>query len=188
MRRRQALDLALATLFLLLLALLVAQLREADRRFEGRARVVDGDTILLAGERLRLAGIDAPERDQFCGAPPGWACGAAARARLALLIGEGSVSCRATERDRYRRWLAECQAGSRPINAAMVEVGLAIASGDYEREERRARAAGKGIWSGPFERPGAWRARHGENPSEPHMGSWIDALLRAVKTVLRLGG
>ncbi|MEE8445227.1 MAG: hypothetical protein V3S44_07735 [Alphaproteobacteria bacterium] len=32
----------------------------------GPARVIDGDTIVIAGERIRLHGIDAPERDQVC--------------------------------------------------------------------------------------------------------------------------
>jgi endonuclease YncB( thermonuclease family) len=32
----------------------------------GRARVIDGDTIDLAGARIRLEGIDAPESDQSC--------------------------------------------------------------------------------------------------------------------------
>jgi endonuclease YncB( thermonuclease family) len=32
----------------------------------GTARVIDGDTIAIAGVRIRLWGIDAPERDQTC--------------------------------------------------------------------------------------------------------------------------
>lgn len=32
----------------------------------GLARVIDGDTIVIAGERIRLHGIDAPEMKQTC--------------------------------------------------------------------------------------------------------------------------
>src|SRR3977135_4636341 len=37
----------------------------------GPAWVVDGDTIHVAGRRIRLEDIDAPERDQSCGGPDG---------------------------------------------------------------------------------------------------------------------
>jgi endonuclease YncB( thermonuclease family) len=32
----------------------------------GKPRVIDGDTIEVAGQRIRLHGIDAPERGQVC--------------------------------------------------------------------------------------------------------------------------
>ncbi len=45
----------------------------------GPARVVDGDTLEVAGERIRLYGIDAPEKDQTCSIDArAWACGIAA--------------------------------------------------------------------------------------------------------------
>ena len=42
----------------------------------GPIRVLDGDTIVVAGERLRFLGMDSPEQDQPCMAVGSdWACG-----------------------------------------------------------------------------------------------------------------
>jgi endonuclease YncB( thermonuclease family) len=64
--------------------------------------VVDGDTFDLAGERIRLWGIDAPEDDQLCqrnGRP--WRCGDDATAALEALVEGHEPAC--TERDRVVR-------------------------------------------------------------------------------------
>jgi endonuclease YncB( thermonuclease family) len=57
--------------------------------------VKDGDTIALGGTTFRLDGIDAPEFDQVCLDEAGtvWACGVAARNRLAEFIGKRTVRC-----------------------------------------------------------------------------------------------
>jgi len=39
---------------------------QATSLLTGPARVIDGDTIIVAGEHVRLEGIDAPERKQTC--------------------------------------------------------------------------------------------------------------------------
>ena len=51
----------------------------------GRASVIDGDTIEIGGERIRLFGIDAIEAHQTCTLPTGgkWRCGGAAAKALA---------------------------------------------------------------------------------------------------------
>lgn len=131
---------------------------------EGRARAVDGDTIVVAGARVRLAGIDAPERRQQCCAPAGvWSCGRIAAAALAALVDGRTVECVADGRDRWRRTVARCSAGGVEINAAMVRGGWALAyrafSARYAGEEAAAFAAGAGIWGSSFIAPASWRRR-----------------------------
>lgn len=135
----------------------------------GAAVVIDGDTLSIAGERIRLRGIDAFERGQTCrrdGA--GYDCGKAAAAALAGLVGGREVSCTGGGRDRYGRLLAVCEAGGRELNAAMVASGWALAYGAYHIEEFRARAAGAGAWAGTFDSPAAWRGTHGRPLESPH--------------------
>lgn len=131
----------------------------------GPARAIDGDTIEIAGARVRLLGIDAPERDQPCrrdGAD--WACGEAAREALARHIAGSEISCRGRSRDRWGRLVARCTAGAADIGRWMIERGWAIAYGrpgaDYALAEASARDARRGMWSGEFEPPSAWRKAH----------------------------
>ena len=57
----------------------------ADLR--GPARVIDGDTIEVAGQRVRLHGIDAPEHRQPCIKDGcAWACGEAATDALRAFV------------------------------------------------------------------------------------------------------
>lgn len=145
----------------LLLAFMVAQLEERDRRNEtGRATVVDGDTIRLGGTRVRLRGIDAPESSQLCrkeGAD--YACGKLARQALVRLIAGRPVSCDGSRLDRYGRLLGDCKAADTNLNRQLVLEGWAVAYGDFERDEAAARTKGHGIWAGSFERPQDWRRR-----------------------------
>ncbi|RKD60202.1 MULTISPECIES: thermonuclease family protein [unclassified Rhizobium] len=124
----------------------------------GSFSVVDGDTLSINGERLRLKGIDAPEYRQRCrrdGAD--WACGEEARRALATMIKSRAPECRGREKDRYGRLLVTCVAGDLDINAAMVRSGMAVSYGAYAGEERSARQAKAGIWAGDFERPSDYR-------------------------------
>jgi endonuclease YncB( thermonuclease family) len=132
----------------------------------GPAHVVDGDTIDVAGTRIRLWGIDAPESRQVCArGDVTYACGLEATAHLRSLIGDVSVSCERRTTDRYGRIVAICHARMIDIGAAMVSDGWAMAfrrySTDYAGEEREARAARRGMWAGTFTPPWDWRAARG---------------------------
>jgi len=152
----------LAVLLLAGAAYVAALLEPAPGMLAGRPAVSDGDTLRLGGERVRLVGIDAPERDQICQDAGGrdWACGTAARDRLAALVAGGRLTCTGEGHDRYGRVLASCRtaAGVDPA-ARLAAEGLAVADRQYEAEEAAARAAGRGLWGGAFDRPEAWRER-----------------------------
>ncbi|MBS7541285.1 thermonuclease family protein [Ancylobacter lacus] len=128
----------------------------------GAVRVVDGDSLELDGERIRLDGIDAPELHQTCGPPQAmWECGRQAREALRRATQAGVVSCRPLDRDRYGRTVAVCRAGEADLGGAVVRAGLALATSlAYTAEEAAARAAHRGLWSGPFESPVEWRRQH----------------------------
>ena len=177
----------MTAMVLVALALAVAILSRpsAARNVAGRAQVIDGDTLLLSGRglRIRLVGIDAPERAQTCllTENPAWACGEAARDRLEQLIGGRVVSCESEGRDRYGRLLARCKAGETGLNAAMVEAGFAVASGDFRAQEARARLDHRGLWASRFTRPQIWRRMQAEEPKGPAaLGAAIDNLFGAI--------
>ena len=130
----------------------------------GPVQVVDGDTLRIGARRIRLHGIDAPERAQRCAGADGrpYSCGAQATEALTRLIGNGRPACAERDRDRYGRSVAVCTLAGRDLNRAMVAAGWAVAytrySRDYEGDEAAARRARRGVWQGGFERPDQYRA------------------------------
>ena len=112
----------------------------------GWVQVIDGDTIEVAGTRIRLFGIDAPERGQGCQDEGElWACGGLARLRLEDRISGHTVVCEERDQDRYGRIVAVCRADGEDLNAWMVSQGWALAyhrySQAYVDEEADAKAA-----------------------------------------------
>jgi endonuclease YncB( thermonuclease family) len=134
----------------------------AAESLAGQASVIDGDTIEIHGQRIRLFGIDAVESRQRCTrGGQQWNCGKDSAFALADRIGRSAIDCRGRERDRYGRLVAVCFKGSEDLNRWMVDQGWAMAyrrySMDYVQAEEAANAAGRGVWSGSFEMPWDWR-------------------------------
>ena len=120
-------------------------------------RVIDGDTVLSAGHRIRLADIDAPEKGQP------W--GRQATECLAHLVGHKWLTLETKEKDLYGRTVGKLyllQDGQKiDINRLLVLKGCAWAYGStYAAEEAQARAARRGLWAqdNPLP-PSEWRRR-----------------------------
>jgi endonuclease YncB( thermonuclease family) len=93
------------------------------------ATAIDGDTLRLGRQLIRLQGIDAPELEQQCQDKEGrpWPCGREAHAHLAGLLSRGLVSCAIAGNDRYGRALATCSTDLiGDVGEAMVRAGFAI--------------------------------------------------------------
>ncbi|MBY0430598.1 MAG: thermonuclease family protein, partial [Rhodospirillales bacterium] len=131
-------------------------------RIEGRADVIDGDTITVAGATVRLYGVDAPEPAQRCDeAGRDWACGQAAAAALAGHLRNRVVACEERAYGGPDLMVATCVLGGQDIAAWLARSGWAMAyvkfSKRYIPEEAVARARGVGLWKGQFEPPWDWR-------------------------------
>lgn len=86
--------------------------------------VVDGDTFWVAGEKVRIENIDAPETDQAkCSAER--ELGERAKHRLVTLLNAGTPQIKRTGSDRYGRTLARVMVDGRDVGGQLVREGLA---------------------------------------------------------------
>ncbi len=128
----------------------------------GPAAVIDGDTLEVAGERIRLFGIDAPESSQTCSAfGTSYPCGTMATAWLVRNTLGFDVDCKSRARDRWDRLVAICSVNGSDLGLRMVEAGWALAFRRYSERyipaEEAASRQGAGLWQGPFVTPWQWR-------------------------------
>lgn len=132
----------------------------------GYPTVVDADTLILSDMRVRLHGVDAPEKEQSCIDANGtqYRCGGVATEALRAKIGTAPVRCIVTGPEKYRRLVGHCHLGKVDLNGWLVANGYALAyrpfSVRYVAQEDEAKAAKRGIWSGSFTPPWEWRKQH----------------------------
>ena len=129
----------------------------------GFAVITDGDTIKILNKRIRLHGIDAPEKNQKCKKNlKEYSCGKDATIALTEKINKNPVKCLVQEnKDRYNRYIGVCFVENDDLNKWMVRNGHAIAyrhySKDYISDEEYAKSNKLGLWSGIFIKPIKWR-------------------------------
>jgi endonuclease YncB( thermonuclease family) len=151
----------------LLAVLLLPLVALADTLVGRVVRVIDGDTVSVLDahqqqERIRLAGIDAPERKQ--------PFGRAAKDYLSTRVAAKNVSVNWHKRDRYGRIVGTLTYGGRDVDLLMVRAGYAwwyrkYASEQsptdralYENAESQAKAERRGLWADPHPvPPWEWR-------------------------------
>jgi endonuclease YncB( thermonuclease family) len=105
-------------------------------------RVIDGDTFVASGKKIRMWGINAPEKDE-----PLYLISTKA---LALFL-EGELKCKLIDFDRYQRSVMHCLVNSTDIGGLMVKTGYAkeykkYSGGFYAREEKYAKTERLGVW------------------------------------------
>lgn len=86
--------------------------------------VIDGDTFTMGEERIRVAGIDAPETHPSRCADEA-RLGAAATQKLRQLLNSGAVTVSGTIHDRYGREVREVHVGGRDVAEIMIGESLA---------------------------------------------------------------
>ena len=134
----------------------------SSNSLSGIAKVIDGDTLKISGTRIRLFGIDSPEKGQICRKSDGeYNCGKQATVALSEKIFGSKIYCFKKDIDRYGRIVGICKLNEIDLNAWMVRGGWALAyrkyTNKYTDEENLARNAKVGIWQGQFKKPWEWR-------------------------------
>lgn len=125
-------------------------------------KIVDGDTIKIGNEKIRFAGIDAPELKQICFKnKKKILCGVLVKNALQKKIGKKIPKCIRQGKDIYKRTLAECFINGKSLSKFLVSKGYAFAYRKYSRkfvnDENFARNNKLGLWSMKFIFPWEFR-------------------------------
>ena len=102
----------------------------------GFANITDGDTVKILNNRIRLHGIDAPERNQKCVKKlKEYNCGTVATNALIKKIKKRAVKCMIQgNKDRYNRFIGVCFIEQENLNKWMVRNGYAVAYRRYSKD------------------------------------------------------
>ena len=130
--------------------------------FADNLKIIDGDTIILNGEKIRFSGIDTPELKQTClKGDQKVNCGMTAKQLLIKKIGKATLKCISEGKDFYKRTLAECFANGESLSRFLVQSGYAFAYRKYSKkfikDEELAKKNKLGMWAMQFEYPWDFR-------------------------------
>ena len=171
-------DLRLAVSILLLLTLPLAH---AETLIGRVVRITDGDTIVVLDaskvqHKIRLTGIDAPERGQ--------AFGTKSKEHLSELVAGKSVVVDYNKYDRYGRTLGKVLVNGEDVNLEQVESGMAWHYKKYQGEqspadrvtysdaELQARRQKLGLWHDPNPMP-PWEYRQAKREQMNDLESFV---------------
>jgi len=147
---------------------------ENINKISGFAKIVDGDTIKINSKKIRLYGIDAPEKKQKCkktyltisfmSFTKDYMCGEVSTQKLIKKINKQKLNCNIIDVDRYKRLIGECFKRNINLNSWMVSNGYAVAYRKYSKkyvlDEINAKNNKLGIWQGKFEMPWDYRRKN----------------------------
>ena len=145
-----------------LLGILIISLLCYNVSIADNLKIVDGDTIVLNGEKIRFSGIDTPELKQTCiYKNQEVICGVFAKMLLIEKIGNKTPVCISEGKDIYKRTLAECFIDGESLSSFLVRSGYAFAYRKYSKkfieDEEFARTNKLGLWSMKFQYPWDFR-------------------------------
>lgn len=137
----------------------------------GRVSLTDADTFRFEdGTRVRLFGVDAPEKNQMCEGVSGcFPCGKEATEFVSKLINAGQLQCVPTGDVSYNRIVASCSVNGKDIALELLRAGWALPTPRYLKRDPRekdylAAAQGAmnsktGIHQGKSIEPAQWRKK-----------------------------
>ena len=147
-----------------ILGILILGLLTCNISFANNLKVIDGDTIVLNGEKIRFSGIDTPELKQTCvKGDQEVGCGMSAKKLLVKKIGNAIPECIREGKDVYKRTLAECFVNGESLSKFLVRSGYAFAYRKYStkfiKDEEIAKANKLGMWAMTFQYPWDFRKK-----------------------------
>lgn len=149
---------------------------EAASKEPFEVRVLQGDLLWISGQRIRLAGIAAPDRAQRCDVGRGFvSCGVQGGDVLRQAIAAGNVRCQIVgeEASAFVRdpviWIGRCVGSGGDLARAVISAGYAVptAASAYYPDAVQACAQRLGMWAASLESPLTYRRRRAGNPVTP---------------------
>ncbi len=133
-------------------------------------KIIDGDTVVLNGVKIRFSGIDAPEtnfrgKSQKCISNQKMInCGELSKKYLIKIIGKNKINCiLEKKKDQFKRNVGECFIKNTSISKLLVKNGYAFDYPKYSKnkflkDQNFAKLNKLGLWKTDFQFPWVFRA------------------------------